>query len=87
MIGPYDISGSLNIPGQINHEKVKQAAQHVLDACQQYGKVCGTHDSDPTESSIKEAITKGYKFIVLASDIFIFWKWGETTSKLIKNAK
>lgn len=84
MVGPYDISGSLGIPGQINHEKVHQAGQYIVDACKKYGKACGTQDIDPTSESVKIAMNSGYTFVVLASDVFILWKWGEQMQQLIE---
>jgi 2-keto-3-deoxy-L-rhamnonate aldolase RhmA len=85
MVGPYDISGSLGIPGQIEDEKVRNAGQLVVDACKKYGKACGTHDIDPTSERVQSAIDNGYTFIVLASDVFILWKWGEKMQKVVAN--
>jgi 2-keto-3-deoxy-L-rhamnonate aldolase RhmA len=87
MVGPYDISGSLGIPGQIEHEKVRGAGQLVVDACKKYGKACGTHDIDPTSERVQLAIESGYTFVVLASDVFILWKWGEKMKKVIKGCR
>ena len=47
MVGPYDISGSLGVPGQLNHPKVLEASKKVIDACEKYGKSCGTQLNDP----------------------------------------
>jgi len=85
MIGPYDISGSLGIPGQIDHQKVKDAGQLVVEACRKYGKSCGTQDINPTSSSVEEAFSSGYTFVVLASDVFILWKWGEKMQEIVAN--
>ena len=32
MIGPYDLSGSLGIPGQLDHPQVVEAGKKVIDA-------------------------------------------------------
>lgn len=85
MVGPYDISGSLGIPGQINHQEVLNAGQLVVDSCKKFGKACGTQDIDPTLESVLDAINSGYTFVVLASDVFILWKWGERIQKIIRN--
>ena len=87
MIGPYDISGSLGIPGQINHESVLEAGMRVLDACKKYGKACGTQDIDPAADGVKNKFNDGYSFVVLASDVFVLWKWGERMNKIISNYK
>lgn len=83
MVGPYDISGSLRIPGQIDHARVLEAGRRVVQACESYGKSCGTQDIDPTPERVRTALTSGYTFVVLASDIFILWKWGERMQQLI----
>ena len=83
MVGPYDISGSLNVPGQINHPQVQEAGQMVVNACRKFGKACGTQDVEPSKLSIGKAIENGYTFVVLSSDVFILWKWGERMQKLI----
>lgn len=77
MIGPYDISGSLNIPGQLTHKKVIEASRKVLKACKEFRKSCGNQVIEPSLISLKKALSDGYTFVILASDIFILWKWSE----------
>ena len=36
MIGPYDISGSLGVPGELNHPKVVEASKKVIKACEKF---------------------------------------------------
>ena len=77
MAGPYDISGSLNVPGQLEHPSVVEAACKVLEACRAKGKACGTQIIEPDEARIREAALRGYTFSILASDVFILWKWAQ----------
>jgi 2-dehydro-3-deoxyglucarate aldolase len=83
MVGPYDLSGSLGVPGQINHDLVNNAIEHVIDTCKRYGKSCGVHEVDPTAESVQASFNAGSTFVVLASDVFVLWKWGERMKKLI----
>jgi len=83
MVGPYDLSGSLGVPGQINHDLVNNAIAHVIDTCKHYGKSCGVHEVDPTTESVQASFNAGSTFVVLASDVFVLWKWGERMKKLI----
>ena len=85
MVGPYDLSGSLGVPGQINHELVKKAIEHVIESCKKFGKSCGVHEVDPTAESVQASFNAGSTFVVLASDVFVLWKWGEQMKNLIKN--
>ena len=77
MVGPYDISGSLGIPGKLTHPKVTTAAARVIEACRRRGKACGTHLIEPTDARVRAAFREGYTFVVLASDVFVLWKWAD----------
>ena len=87
MIGPYDISGSLGVPGEINHPKVIEASKKVISACEKYGKSCGTQISDPNQENIKSLFDMGYTYLILGSDLFVLWRWAEKMSKLINRIK
>ncbi|MFH1283582.1 MAG: aldolase/citrate lyase family protein [bacterium] len=87
MIGPYDLSGSLNIPGQIEHQKVREASERIVSSCKQYGKSCGIQLVYPTIENVKEAFSSGYTFVVLASDVFLLWKWSDQMNQLIAKNK
>lgn len=84
MIGPYDISGSLGIPGQLEHPRVKAACARVVAACRQARKACGMQLVDPSTESVAEAFQVGYTFVVLSSDVFILWKWAERMQPLLR---
>jgi len=84
MIGPYDLSGSLGIPGKLDHPSVMESAKKVIDACAGLGKACGTQVIEPDSENVSKAFDDGYTFVVLASDIFVLWKWSERMSGLIQ---
>ena len=77
MIGPYDLSGSLGVPGQLDHPSVNQALRTVIAACAKAGKPCGTQLTAPDDAAVRRALADGYTFIVLGSDVFILWRWTE----------
>src|SRR3990167_7201142 len=87
MIGPYDISGSLGVPGELDHPRVTGAARLVIDACRRHKKGCGTQIVEPTAERVAEAFEAGYTFVVLASDVFILWKWSERMQSLIRTLR
>ena len=87
MIGPYDISASLGIPGELEHPKVAEAAGKVIEVCKKHGKACGTQLIEPDKETIEKAFSSGYTFIVLASDIFLLWKWAEAMKTCIEDEK
>lgn len=85
MVGPYDISGSLNVPGQLSHPKVKEAAQTIIEASRRANKGCATQIVDPHAALMQQAQQEGYTITVLASDVFILWKWAERIANEIKS--
>lgn len=83
MIGPYDISGSLGVPGQTNHPKVRDAAKEVVAAAKRAGKSCCTQLADVSVAAIEDVFEQGYTFVILSSDLFILWKWAEQMRGII----
>ena len=84
MVGPYDLSGSLGIPGQLSDPRVREACAHVIDVCRRRGKACGTHLVEPTAAAVAASFAAGYSFVVLASDVFVLWKWSEQMRRLVR---
>lgn len=87
MIGPYDLSGTLGVPGKLDHPSVAEACKKVIVACAKFSKACGTQIIEPDMNNIEAVFSKGYTFVVLASDIFILWKWAERIKDLIASVK
>ena len=83
MVGLYDLSGSLNIPGRLTDRRVRQACARVIAACRRRRKTCGIQLTDPTPRTVAEAFRSGYTFVVLASDVFILSTWSERMGALI----
>ncbi|MCK5250674.1 MAG: hypothetical protein KAJ98_11950, partial [Spirochaetaceae bacterium] len=46
-IGPYDLSQSLGVPGQIDHPKVEKAMCSIVDRCRGKGVLVGTFVDTP----------------------------------------
>jgi 2-keto-3-deoxy-L-rhamnonate aldolase RhmA len=67
-IGPYDLSGSYNVPGQTSHPLVQNGCRKVLEACVRHNKSAGLHVVIPTEQSIKKAVEDGFTFIAVGVD-------------------
>ena len=87
MIGPYDISGSLNVPGETDHPSVREAGRRVVDACAKAGKSCMTQVADVTEHAVEDAFGQGFTSIVMGSDLFILWKWAESMRGIMEKQR
>ena len=81
MLGPYDLSGTLKVPGELGHPLVVEASRKVIEACLKFGKSCGTQDTNPSKKSIASNFENGFTFVVLGSDIFLLWKWSENVKQ------
>jgi 2-dehydro-3-deoxyglucarate aldolase len=87
MVGPYDISGSLGVPGQTTHPLVVEASRKVIAACERYGKSCGTQVADASAASVQNLFDLGYTYAILGSDLFVLWKWAEQMQGLMKSMR
>ena len=87
MIGPYDLSGSLGVPGDLENDIVKKSCLKVSEICSRYKISCGIQINDVNHDSIAKNLDLGFDFIVLASDLFVLWKWSENVESLIKKFK
>lgn len=87
MVGPYDLSGSLGIAGQLDSPEVIKACKKVIASCKRHKKSCGTQLVSPDAAGVKEAFSSGFTFIVLSSDVFLLWKWSERMRDVISSSR
>ena len=85
MIGPYDLSGSLGVPGEKFHPLVKEAESKVIKACTERGISCGTQLSDFNSDSVKSALSMGYTFIIASSDLFVLDSWANSAERVMQS--
>jgi len=67
-IGPFDLSGSMGITGQMNHQRMVEALEKFLKACSKRDKAAGMHVVRPSSENIRKAIEEGYTLIALGLD-------------------
>ena len=70
-IGPYDMSQSCGVPGQVNHPKVISQMKAIVEKAKPLGKVVGTFVESP--ESAKQWIDLGVKYIAYAVDVGIYF--------------
>ncbi|TLV02380.1 HpcH/HpaI aldolase family protein [Dyadobacter luticola] len=70
IIGPYDLSGSLGIPGQYNEPIVQEALKKVEKICNDRQFSMGYHVIDPNVELVKEKNKAGYNFVAFSTDFF-----------------
>ena len=69
IIGPYDLSGSLGVPGQFDHPEMLKALNRVKDVSEKMNALSGFHVIPPEVEAFQEKVREGYKFIAHSLDI------------------
>ncbi len=87
MVGPYDLSGSLGIPGDLTNPRVREACGRVVRACADASMSCGLHLVYPTVEEIRRELAAGFSFLVLGSDIFNLWRRSVDVDQMIAAAQ
>lgn len=67
-IGPYDLSASMGLPGQLDHSEVRAAQQTLLEACIRNKVAPGLHVVPTDPSQVGQRIGEGFRFLALGLD-------------------
>lgn len=81
-IGPYDMSQSCGVPGQVDHPKVVSQMKEIVEKAAPLGKAVGTFVENP--ESAKKWINLGVKYISYAVDVGIYY---DACKKIVDNVK
>ena len=66
-VGPFDLSVSLGIPGDMTHPREVEAIDRIMEVCRQQGLVAGIHLFDL--QALKTWVGKGMRFVTYSSDV------------------
>ena len=69
IVGPYDLSGSLGIPGDFEHPLMQKAMATIRSVGGASGKALGIHIIEPNVAQLKQRIAENYRFIAYSLDI------------------
>jgi len=69
IIGPYDLSCSMGIPGEFGHQGFVAAMKRILEAGKRRGCAVGLHIVEPDLRALEGAVEEGYNFIAYSVDI------------------
>lgn len=70
-IGPYDLSGSMCIPGEFNNPNVVTALSTFEKVCLERNFPIGFHVIEPDSKQLEDKINLGYRFLAFSTD-FLF---------------
>lgn len=68
IIGPYDLSGSLGVPGQFDHPEVREALARVREVAEEKNVLSGFHVIPPDMKVVREKLDDGYRFVACSLD-------------------
>ena len=70
MLGPFDMSQSLGVTGQVTHPMVEEAAARVLEVCRQYGKIPGIFCGSGAMARRRQE--QGFRFLGVGCDTLMY---------------
>ena len=68
LIGPYDLSASMGLAGQLQHPDVLAAQAVILDACQRHHVAPGIHVVSVAPEEVRQRMAQGFRFIPCGID-------------------
>ncbi|MGK7875249.1 MAG: HpcH/HpaI aldolase/citrate lyase family protein [Xenococcaceae cyanobacterium] len=80
-LGPYDLSQSLGIPGQVSDRRVMDLMQSAVQTIRNAGKAAGTFADNPEVA--KRWIDAGVQYVGLGVDVGIFLRACEALVKAV----
>ena len=67
-IGPYDLSASMGLAGQLEHPKVLAAQEQILSACARHGVAPGIHVVSVSPDELRRRLKQGFRFVACGID-------------------
>ena len=87
IIGPYDLSGSLGIPGEFDDPKVTEALEIVKQAAIKCKITSGFHVVPPIPDMLSDKIHEGYRFLAYSLDTLFLAETCRNDLSIINNRK
>lgn len=81
-LGPYDMSQSMGVTGQVTHELVENAAKKVIEVTKKYGKIAGVYAGNG--EAAKKRAEQGFQYIAMGCDTTMY---GAKCTQEIKDFK
>ena len=67
LVGPYDLSGSMGLLGQVEHPDVLAAIARVAEVCTKASRALGIFTAQPEK--MKPFIAQGYTLVAVGVDV------------------
>jgi 2-keto-3-deoxy-L-rhamnonate aldolase RhmA len=83
IIGPYDLSGSLDKLGKVQDKDVIEAIDHIRQLCQKANLPCGifTLQTEAAQAYLKQ----GFRLVALGIDTYYLWYSARASLNTVKS--
>jgi 2-dehydro-3-deoxyglucarate aldolase len=86
IVGPYDLSASMGMPGNYEHPDVQKALARVDEVMLKSGKPLGFHVIQSDFNKVMEKVNKGYTFLAFSIDFFFLGDKAREQMALLKQS-
>ena len=69
IVGPYDLTGSMGIPGQFEHPEFVAAMERIRSTAEAVKMPGGIHIIEPDPRQLEQRIEEGHRFIAYSLDV------------------
>lgn len=69
IVGPYDLSASLGVPGQFDHRSMMEAIDRVRSTAIASDRAAGIHVVQPDVEELLQRVEEGYSFLAYSLDV------------------
>lgn len=87
IIGPYDLSGSMGIPGKFGNAKFRKAVKVIVKKVKKAGIPLGFHIVQPVEKEFRSKVREGFNFIAYGMDTIFLSEGASSVNSFKKRIK
>jgi 2-dehydro-3-deoxyglucarate aldolase len=85
-VGPYDLSASYGIAGEMDHPLMRDAMARLLKATADAGISAGLHVVHPPVRQVAERIAEGFSFVAYGTDMLFLVSQAREAAAQVRNA-
>lgn len=85
IVGPFDLSASMGLPGEFDKKEVKDALKHIEERCLSLKIPLGFHVIKPDYREMMTKIKNGYTFLAFSLDFYYLGNMVREQMQLLKN--
>lgn len=84
IVGPFDLSASMGMPGEYNRPEVMEALRRVEERCRHFNKPLGFHVIEPDHLLLEQKLAAGYTFLAFSLDFYFLGNKAREQMALLK---